>query len=465
MSQNINFRTDAAFAAKMDEADPLRDYRKEFHFPIKDKKPVIYLNGNSLGLASKRAVREVQNELFDWASFGEAGHFPSTAGKKNPWLPYHENMTGPLARLVGAEKSEVVVMGTLTSNLHLLMSGFYTPDQKRNKIVIEGSAFPSDQYAAESHIDNLGAKFRKVAGTDFGVNSQDALVRLQPRMGERVLRTEDIVGYIGEHSEEIALVLMGGVNYLTGEVMDMAAITEAAHQAGAKAGFDLAHATGNIPLELHKMQADFATGCNYKYMSGGPGAIAYIFVHEKHHGSPDIPRLGGWWGHNKATRFVMPDEFDPMPGAEGWQQSNIPIFSAAAVLASLEMFDEVGIEALRKKSLLMTDYLYFLLDSTGSDAFEVITPREHERRGAQFSISVRENGRAVYDALRKAGIECNWREPDCIRVTPAPFYNSFGDIHSFATVFTETLGLKLGRSAAPGTGPSASDHHPAPGEL
>lgn len=422
----MTYRTDAAFAKEMDAADPLANYRDEFYIAEAHGKESIYFCGNSLGLQPRRTEAAIVQELKDWQKLGVEGHLHA----KNPWLPYHEFLTESYARIVGAKPTEVVAMNTLTVNLHLLMVSFYQPTQTRHKIIIEGGAFPSDQYAVKSQIEFHGFK------------PEESLIELMPREGETTFRTQDILELIEREGEAIALIMLGGVNYYTGQLFDMPAITQAGHAKGAKVGFDLAHAVGNVPLQLHDWDVDFACWCSYKYLNSGPGSIAGAFVHERH-AHADLPRFEGWWGHDKDTRFIMGPEFKAIGGVESWQLSNPPILSLAAVKASLEIFDEVGMEALRTKSEKITGYFEFLLDSLNSDAFNIMTPRDPKQRGAQLSIVVHENGKAAFEALEAAGVICDWREPDCIRVAPAPLYNSYADVYRFVEIFANQLGVKL----------------------
>lgn len=420
----MNYETGLAFAQKMDAADALSRWRGEFHIPkTKDGKDAVYLCGNSLGLQPRATEAAVRQELEDWKNLGVEGHFHA----KNPWMPYHEFLTKQLANLVGAKPIEVVAMNGLTVNLHLMMVSFYRPTKTRHKIIIEGGAFPSDRYAVESQIRY------------HGFDPASSLIELKPRPDEVTLRTEDIEAAIAGEGESVALLLIGGVNYYTGQFFDMARITQAGHRQGSIVGFDLAHAAGNVPLKLHDWGADFACWCSYKYLNSGPGGAAGCFVHERHAENFGLPRFAGWWGHDKATRFRMGPEFRPMKGAEGWQLSNPPIFSMAAVKASLDIFDSVGMQALREKSEKLTGYLEFLLDHMKSDAFSVITPRDPKMRGCQLSIVVKKNGRKTFEALMKNGVVCDWREPDCIRVAPVPLYNSFADVHHFSQIFAGNL--------------------------
>ena len=375
--------------------------------------------GNSLGLQPKRTKEFLNQELDDWATFGVEGHFHA----KNPWMPYHEFLTESYAKIVGAKPAEVVAMNTLTVNLHLMLVSFYRPTENRHKIIIEGDAFPSDIYAVESQIKH------------HGLTPETSLIKLRPRDGESAIRTEDISAIIEREGDEIALIMLGGVNYYTGQVFDFEKITKIAHNKGINVGFDLAHAAGNIKLELHKWGVDFAVWCSYKYLNSGPGSVAAAFIHEKHHQS-NLLRFAGWWGHNKEDRFKMPDNFVPITTAEGWQLSNPPILSLAAIRASLSIFDEVGMEKLVSKSKKLTDYLVFLLNSIESDRIEIITPKE---RGCQLSIRVKNGDKVLFDSITLKGVIADWREPDVIRVAPIPLYNSFQDVFKFYTILEEEL--------------------------
>jgi kynureninase len=365
-------------------------------------------------------------ELDDWAAHGVEGHWNA----KTPWLPYHEFLMKGAEHIAGAKPGEVVVMNSLTVNLHMMMVSFYRPTKARHKIVIEGNAFPSDQYAVKSQI-----KFH-------GFEPETSLIELKPRAGEATLRHEDILEMIAREGDSIALIMMGGVNYYTGQLFDMAAITKAGHAKGCVVGFDLAHAAGNVKLQLHDWGVDFACWCSYKYLNGGPGALAGCFVHERHGNNPDLPRFAGWWGQDKKTRFKMGPDFHAIPGAEGWQVSNPPIFSLVPVKVSLDMFVEAGMERLTEKSRMLTGYLEFMLNGLGSDAFKILTPADPAQRGCQLSIVAQANGRAIFEALEKAGVICDWREPDCIRVAPVPLYNSFMDVYKFVEIFAGQLGLQ-----------------------
>jgi len=416
----MNYKDTASFASELDAKDELRSYRNEFHIPLqKNGEPHVYMCGNSLGLQPQRTKQFLYQELEDWATFGVEGHFHA----KNPWLPYHEFLAESYAKIVGAKSSEVVAMNTLTVNLHLMMVSFYRPTKERHKIIIEGDAFPSDIYAVESQIKH------------HGFLPESSLIKLRPRDGESAIRTEDIAAIIAAEGDEIALIMLGGVNYYTGQVFDFEIITRLAHNKGINVGFDLAHAAGNIKLELHKWGVDFAVWCSYKYLNSGPGSVAGAFVHEKHHNT-SLPRFAGWWGHNKEERFKMPDKFNPIVSAEGWQLSNPPILSLAAIRASLSIFDEVGMDKLVEKSKKLTDYLVFLLNSIESDRIEIITPEE---RGCQLSIRVKNGDKKLFDSITVKGVIADWREPDVIRVAPIPLYNSFQDVFKFYTILEEEL--------------------------
>ena len=418
------FNADRSFAATLDAQDPLKNYRSRFHIPSHRNNPAtIYLCGHSLGLQPKSVAQYVDEELADWARLGVEGHFHA----KRPWMPYHELLTGQTARLVGAQPIEVVVMNSLTVNLHFMMVSFYRPTPARNKIVIEANAFPSDQYAVKSQI-----KFH-------GCDPAKALVELQPREGEAFSRTDDIEAYLAREGKSVALIMLGGVNYYSGQVFDMERITRAGHSHGCIVGFDLAHAAGNIPLKLHEWDVDFAVWCSYKYLNAGPGSTAGCFVHERHAHSPDLPRFSGWWGTNKTDRFLMGPVFDPIPGAEGWQVSNPPILPLVALRASMEIFDEVGMEKIRAKSELLTGYLEFLLDQHAQSDISVITPRDPKQRGAQLSIRVGSRGRETYEALTRQGVICDWREPDVIRVAPIPLYNTFTEVFDFVQILSRSV--------------------------
>ncbi len=417
----MNFSSERAYALAQDAADSLRHYRSLFHLP-KGKKggEVIYFCGNSLGLQPRTVEEALLRELKHWREEAVEGHFRG----EMPWMYYHKFLQPQSARLTGAKPEEVVVMNTLTTNLHLMMVSFYRPEGRRRKILVEGGAFPSDQYAVESQL-----RFH-------GIDPEEGMVELLPREGEHCLRTEDILRRIEELGEELALVLLGGVNYYTGQFFDLEAITRAAHAQGAVAGFDLAHAVGNVPLRLHDWDVDFAVWCSYKYLNAGPGGPSGVFVHERHGDRPDLPRFAGWWGYEEESRFLMRKGFKPMRGAAGWQLSNAQIFSFAAHKAGLDIFDEAGMDALRQKSLRLTGYLEFLLNRLNEQSrrFEIITPARPEERGCQLSLLALEQGRALYDYLTENDVVCDWREPNVIRVAPVPLYNSFEDVWRFVDV-------------------------------
>ena len=420
---DINFESGEDFAIAMDERDPLKDYRDLFLFPKVGGADCVYLCGHSLGLQPKTAAAYIQQGLKDWAELGVEAHFHA----KNPWMPYHRLLTEQTAALVGAKPVEVVVMNSLTVNLHLMMVSFYRPTLGRHKIVVENGAFPSDQYAVKSQI-----RFH-------GFDPATSLIELAPLPGESCLRDEQIASLIERSGDEIALIMLGGVNYATGQVFDMEGITRAGQARGCAVGFDLAHAAGNLQLKLNAWGPDFAVWCSYKYLNGGPGCIAGCFVHERHARAWDLPRFAGWWGHDEASRFQMGPDFRAMTGAEGWQLSNPPIVSLAALRASMDIFQQAGMERLRAKSISLTSYLDFLLRSRASSSFKIITPQDKERRGAQLSIQVPRNGRALCERLAAAGVLGDWREPDTYRVAPVPLYNSYHDVFRFVKRFTAAM--------------------------
>jgi kynureninase len=416
---SIEFNATKEFAEAQTARDPLASFRGRFHIPkMPDGSDRIYLCGQSLGLQPKSVREYVEQELQDWARLGVDAQLHA----RNPWIPYHEILSAPISRLVGALPIEVVAMNSLTVNLHLMMVSFYRPTPRRNKILIEANAFPSDQYAVKSQLQY------------HGHDPAASLIEIAPRQGETAVRTDDIEKLIAAEGENIALVMLGGVNYYSGQAFDFSRITEAGHSKGCAVAFDLAHAIGNIPLRLHDWNVDFAVWCSYKYLNGGPGAIGGCFVHERHARDPQLPRFAGWWGHDKENRFLMKPDFRVIPGAEGWQLSNPSILSAAALRASLDIFDEAKMERLRAKSESLTGYLEFLLDQHPSQKFSIITPRDSAHRGAQLSLRIPENGRAICDVLAKEGIVCDWREPDILRVAPIPLYNTFLDVHTFAEI-------------------------------
>ena len=419
-----DFKSDKQFALEMDSTDPLKGFRDRFYIPKqKNGEACVYLCGNSLGLQPKSARDFIEQEMMDWERLGVEGHFHA----KRPWLSYHEYLTDKTARLVGAKPAEVVNMNSLTINLHLMMVTFYRPTQSRFKILIEHSAFPSDQYAVNSQIRL------------HNYDPSTALIEMSPRAGEETIRIEDIEAKIAEEGDSIALVLFGGVNYYTGQAFDLSRIAKAAHEKGCMAGFDLAHAAGNVVLELHDWDVDFAVWCTYKYLNAGPGAIAGCFVNERHIGNAELKRLAGWWGHDKGTRFLMGPEFHPIPTAEGWQLSNPPIIQLAVLNASLAIFDEAGMNTLRKKSELLTGYLEYLIHAIGADHISILTPTDVSQRGCQLSIKFKENGKVYFEKLIEAGVICDWREPDVIRLAPVPLYNSFLDVYTFAQILKQNI--------------------------
>lgn len=418
---------DEAWALAQDEADPLRPLRDEFEWPLDAAgRPLVYLCGNSLGLMPKRVRSLVAQELDDWGRLAVEGHLHA----RTPWYSYHEEFRDRTARLVGATPLEVVLMNALTVNLHLMMVSFYRPTRERYQVVIEEAAFPSDSYAVQSH---LAAR---------GYDPREAVIRARPRPGERIIRPEDVEALLRDRGERIALVLLPGVQYYTGQRFDIPRIVRAAHAAGAVAGFDLAHAVGNVPLALHDWDVDFAVWCNYKYINGGPGAVGGCFVHERLGRDPGIPRYAGWWGNDPATRFRLHlnEEFIPREGADGWQISNPSVLSLTPLLASLEQFDRVGMPALRAKAERLTGYLEHLIDRLPPGRVEIITPRDPGQRGCQLSLLVPERGREAFDALRARGILPDYRQPDVIRMAPAPMYNGFHDVWRVGQVLAEVFG-------------------------
>jgi len=409
------FEPGLAFAKLQDDMDILHNLRRRFHFPQHDGKASIYFCGNSLGLQPISAAYLFEKELADWAKYGVEGHFQA----ENPWFSYHRPFSAELAKIVGAQEEEVVAMNTLTVNLHLLLISFYRPTAERYKIIMEEGAFPSDQYAIETQVRM------------HGLHPEDAIIELKPRDGEHTLRKEDILEAIEQAGPTLACVLIGGVNYYTGQLFPLREITEAAHQVGAYCGFDLAHAMGNVPLALHDWQVDFACWCSYKYLNSGPGGVGGIFVHQKHGNNPDTFRLGGWWGNDEKDRFKMEKGFIPAKGAVSWQMSNAPVFNMIAHKASLDIFSKTNMKELRKKSLRLTAYLEFLLQQIDHLDFEIITPKDPEQRGAQLSLLFGKKGREIFDALSRQGVIADWREPNVIRIAPVPLYNSFEDVYRF----------------------------------
>ena len=417
----MQLQNNLAFAQSLDALDELSKYKNEFIFPQHNGKDVIYFTGNSLGLQPKRTKKYVDEVMNDWANLAVEGHFYA----EKPWWDYHERFAKPLGKIVGAKPSEITVMNTLTVNLHLLMVSFYRPSPKRFKIICEEKAFPSDQYMFQSQVHFHGFK------------TEDAIVELKRRDGEHNLRLEDVLAKIEEVGDELALVMIGGVNYYTGQVFDIKTITAAGHKVGAMVGWDLAHAAGNIELNLHDWKVDFASWCSYKYMNSGPGNASGCFIHEKHHHNSDLPRFAGWWGHNKERRFKMEQTFDPVHGADGWQISNLPILSLAPYLASVEMFDEIGMEKIIQKRNKITSYLEFILHEIDKEVkghFEIITPNEASERASQLSVYFHGEGRSLFEYLMKNGVVTDWREPNVIRFAPVPLYTSFEDMYNFGQI-------------------------------
>lgn len=412
------------YAKQQDAKDPLATFKNKFHIPKNEAgEELVYLCGNSLGLQPKITSEYIKEELSDWANLGVEGH---TLGK-HPWVPYHEFLSENMAKIVGAKPSEVVVMNTLTTNLHLMMVSFYQPTKSKYKIVLESDVFPSDKYAVESQL-----KFH-------GIDPKDGLILWKPRKGEELCRFEDLEEIMKNHGDEIALLMIGSTNYYTGQSFPLKKITELGHSYKCMVGFDLAHGAGNIQPDLHETRADFAVWCTYKYLNSGPGSLGGCFVHERHENNKELNRFAGWWGHNKNTRFNMRKDFDPLPGAEGWQLSNPPILSMAAIRASLDTFAEAGFENLRKKSEKLTGYLEYLLDEMQNEAINVITPRNPQERGCQLSIQVKNADKNLHTKLTEAGVISDWREPDVIRIAPTPLYNSFEDVFKFSEKLKEVL--------------------------
>jgi kynureninase len=417
----IQFLNSRSFAREMDDADELYRYRSLFHHPKINGKTATYFCGNSLGLQPKAVKSYILQELDDWALHGVEGHFKA----QRPWVSYHHNFTKSLAKLVGAKDKEVVAMNTLTVNLHLLMLTFYKPTEKRFKIIMEAGAFPSDMYAVETLVRHYGLKPKEV------------IIEVGPRKGEATILESDILDAIKKHKSSLAMVMIGGVNYYTGQVFDMALIAEAAQKAGAKIGFDLAHAVGNIPLQLNKWGIDFACWCTYKYLNSGPGSVGGAFIHEKHATNPSLSKLSGWWGHNEKTRFKMEKGFDPIPNAQSWQMSNAPVMNMAAHRVSLDIFDEVGLKALRSKSEQLTGFLRYLLKQIHHLNFSILTPEATKASGCQLSLLFNEDGKEVFEHLEKNQIIADWREPNVIRVAPVPLYNSFEDVYDLYDILKQ----------------------------
>ena len=408
-----SYEATLTYAKAQDQQDPLHRFREKFHIP-KDAQgnDLVYLCGNSLGLQPKNTQHYIQEELNDWAKLGVEGHTDA----KHPWMPYHEFLTNSMAKVVGAKPGEVVMMNTLTTNLHLLMVSFYRPTKTKYKILIESDAFPSDKYAVESQL-----RFH-------GFDPKEGLILWKPRKGEDLCRYEDLEAIMNTQGDEIALFLIGTTNYYTGQSFPIQKITELGHQHNCIVGFDLAHGAGNIQPNLHDNGPDFAVWCSYKYLNSGPGSLGGLFVHERHAHNPELKRFTGWWGHNKKTRFNMRQEFDVLPGAEGWQLSNPPILSMAAIRASLDLFEEAGMENIITKQRKLTGFLEFLLNNMQNERIRIITPKNPDERGCQLSLAVKNADRSLHDKLTQAGVISDWREPDVIRVAPAPLYNSFEDV-------------------------------------
>ena len=423
----MNFKNTLDFAQELDKADPLKKFRDKFYIPILHGKDSIYFNGNSLGLQPKTAQDMVLNEMEDWANYGGEGHLHA----RNPWITYHEMFPKKLAPLLGALPQEIVVMNNLTVNLHLLLTTFYRPTKARFKIICEEKSFPSDQYAIESHL--------KLAGYNIG----EALVEVKSREGEYTIRNEDILEAIKECGNELALVIIGGVNYYSGQVFDMKSITAAAHGVGAKCGFDLAHGVGNIELQLHDWDVDFGCWCSYKYLNSGPGAVAGAFIHQRYVTDKSLLRLAGWWGTNKETRFKMEKEFDPIPTAEGWLLSNTPVFNMAAHRAGIDIFEQAGIKKILEKGKKLSAFLLFILDDINQHSskkiIEVITPQSENEHGCQVSMLMLENGKHFFDLLKKNSVIADWREPNVIRIAPVPLYNTYEDVFTFGQILIKNI--------------------------
>lgn len=417
----MEFNNTLSFAKQLDDEDPLKSFRDKFIVPEVDGKQQVYLLGNSLGLQPKSVRKYIDRILGDWASLGVESFFHA----KEPWMNYHDTLIRPLAKIVGGLPHEVVAMNQLTINIHLMLVSFYQPDAKRYKIICEAKAFPSDQYAFETHVRTKG------------FDPSSAIIEVAPRNGEYTLRIEDIISTIEKHGDETALVFFGGINYYTGQFFDLEKIVKVARSVGAKVGFDLAHAAGNVELHLHDWNVDFACWCTYKYLNSGPGAIGGAFIHEKHH-NENLPRLAGWWGYDKPTRFKMEKGFKPMPGAEGWQVSTPAMFLYAAHRAALEIFEEAGWDRILTKQKLLTGYLWYLLEEINNlsdkKIIEFITPRNEKERGCQVSMLMLENGKEIYNGLMRQGIFTDWREPNVIRLAPVPLYNSFEEIWTFTKI-------------------------------
>ena len=422
------FKNTLEFAQQLDKEDPLNRFREKFYIPFMNGKESIYFTGNSLGLQPKTAQDYILRDLEDWANYGVEGHFHG----RNPWIRYHETFPSKLAPILGALEEEIVVMNQLTINLHLLLITFYRPTKERYKIICEAKAFPSDQYALQSQA--------LIAGLD----PDKTIIEVKPRDGEKVIRNEDIIASIKEHGNELAVVIIGGINYYTGQVFDMEAITLAAHHAGAYCGFDLAHAVGNIELKLHDWNADFACWCSYKYLNSGPGSVAGAFIHQRHITDKSLIRLQGWCGTNKEKRFKMEKEFDPIPTAEGWQLSTSPLLNMSAHNASLDIFEEAGFKNILAKMKKLSAYLLFILDdinaSSSKKIIDIITPRNEDEHGCQVSLLMLDKGKEIFESLKKNSVIIDWREPNVIRLAPVPLYNTFEDIYKFGEIIKNIIG-------------------------
>jgi kynureninase len=418
------FENSLKFAKELDKKDELKSCRSLFHIPIKNGKETIYLNGNSLGLQPKSTINYLQNELTEWANLGVDGHFEA----KNPWFSYHEMFAEPISKIVGATPQEVVVMNNLTVNLNLLLVSFYRPTSTRFKIICEAKAFPSDQYALEMQVKNAG------------LDPKLAIIEISPRNGKRTINPNDIVKAIENAGDSLACVMIGGVNYFTGQVFDMKAISDAAHKVGAYCGFDLAHGVGNIELKLHEWGVDFACWCSYKYLNSGPGGVSGVYIHESHCNNTNLPRFAGWWGQEKSSRFLMEKGFKPMKTAEAWQMSNAPILSMAAHKAAIDIFDQVGMKKILEKQKIISGFLEFIIDdinhsiSNPEQSLEIITPRKWSERGTQISVITHGYGKKLFNILTDENVISDWREPNVIRMAPIPLYNSYEEIYRFGEI-------------------------------
>ena len=423
---SLKFNTDIDCAKQLDLKDPLSSFRRSFHLPKSGRRPLIYMCGHSLGLMPRAARRRIDAELERWASRAVEGHFDKDGG----WLNYQQRFRAPLAALLGARADEVVAMNTLTVNLHLMMVTFFRPDKQRHKILIERGAFPSDRYAVQSQL-----RFH-------GLRPEHSLLEFGPQSGSGLLDPEEFAEFLESEGERIALVLLPGVQYLSGQLLDLSRYVEIAHRYGCRIGFDLAHAIGNVPLALHDSGADFAVWCSYKYLNSGPGAVAGCFIHRRHADRPDLPRFAGWWGHEESSRFDMPQNFSPMPGAAAWQLSNPPIFSLAPLSASLELFERASIARLRRKSEQLTGYLYFLLQHSLGTRIKILTPAITQQRGCQISVQLSAgtaNSQYVAQHIREAGVLVDWRPPDVLRLAPVPLYSRFRDVFAVVKALQQAL--------------------------